>query len=103
MSACTSDEQCPLLHACQDGACEEVGCRSDRECVFISSDPDSRCRDAECRAPCDTDSDCAADDQRFHVCADGECVFVGCETDAECRALLRLENQTSSRVKAVCR
>jgi hypothetical protein len=103
MSACMSDEQCPLLHACQDGSCAEVGCRSDRECVFMNRDPDARCRDTECRTPCDSDSDCAADDQQFHVCVEGACVFVGCETDAECRALLHLENQPSTKIKAVCR
>ena len=103
MSACTSDEQCPLLHACQEGACTEVGCRSDRECVFITDDPDAVCRATKCKTPCDGDSDCSENDERFNVCVDGECVFVGCENDAECRALLRLENQASSKVKAVCR
>lgn len=103
MSACTSDEQCPLLHACEDGACVDVGCRSDRECVFVSGDASSVCRDGKCQDPCDSDSDCAAEQQRFSVCVDSQCVFVGCESDAECRALLHLENQPSSKVRAVCR
>jgi hypothetical protein len=102
MAACAIDENCPLLHACQDSACVEVGCRSDRECVFVTSDALALCQDGECKVPCDADTDCASEEERFHVCEQGQCVFVGCESDVECRALLGLESQPG-KVRAVCR
>jgi hypothetical protein len=102
MAACTIDENCPLLHACQDSACVEVGCRSDRECVFVTGDALAVCRDEECKVPCDADTDCVSEQERFQVCEQGECVFVGCESDVECRALLMLESAPGN-VRAVCR
>ena len=37
MAACAIDENCPLLHACQDSVCVDVGCTTDRECVFVTA------------------------------------------------------------------
>jgi hypothetical protein len=101
---CSRDEQCPLLHACQDGECVEVGCGSDRECAFLRRDERAVCRDGGCSVPCARDADCATSpgSDSFQVCEAGECVFVGCESDAECRALLGL-SETFDRARAVCR
>jgi hypothetical protein len=102
MAACSIDENCPPLHACEDSACVEVGCRSDRECAFVTGDALAACRDGECDVPCEADTDCVSETERFQICAEGRCVFVGCEEDYECRALLHLENLPGS-VRAVCR
>jgi hypothetical protein len=110
MSPCVIDENCPALHACEDGECVEVGCRSDRECVFLQRDAMAVCRDGECYVPCETDTNCAGGRfmmdsdpaQSFQICEDGRCRFVGCESDAECRAYLGL-NETSGEARAVCR
>jgi hypothetical protein len=106
MAACLVDEQCPALHACQDGECVDVGCQTDRECVFIMSDTRSKCRDKKCGSPCEADTDCSNEPmmkaQRFQVCVQGECLFVGCEMDAECRALFGLNNQ-QDKSHAVCK
>lgn len=101
---CTRDEQCPLLHACEEGDCVEVGCSSDRECAFLRKDERARCRDGACTVPCERDIDCAggSGENSFQVCEAGECVFVGCESDAECRVLLGLA-ETTDRARAVCR
>lgn len=102
LAPCEVDENCPLLHACEDGECVEVGCRSDRECVFLDDDPLAVCRDGECDVPCTQDTDCVEDGRRFQVCVEGSCTFVGCESDAECRALLMLENSPDD-TRAICR
>jgi hypothetical protein len=104
MAACTIDENCPLLHACQAGACVDTGCKSDRECAFITKNSRAVCLETKCQAPCDVDADCAGDKNTkgFQVCEQGQCVFVGCETDVECRALLDLESQPGT-AHAVCR
>lgn len=104
MAACSIDENCPLLHACQDNACVATGCKSDRECAFITKNTRAVCRATKCQAPCDVDADCAGDKttKGFQVCDQGECAFVGCESDVECRALLGLESQVSQ-AHAVCR
>lgn len=97
---CVRDEQCPLLSACQEGDCVEVGCRSQRECYFVTRDARVDCIGGDCVVPCQRDADCSDDD--FQICDRGQCTFVGCETDAECRAVLGLEN-TNERVTARCR
>jgi hypothetical protein len=104
MAPCQSDENCPLLSACQDNACVETGCKDDRECAFIMKNPRATCRDKKCTAPCDSDAECANDKNStgFDVCDNGECKFIGCETDSECRALLGLASQRGA-VHAVCR
>jgi hypothetical protein len=104
MAACTIDENCPLLHACQDGACVDTGCKSDRECAFITKNSRAVCLEKKCQAPCDVDADCMADKNTkgFQVCEQGQCLFVGCETDVECRALLDLESHAGT-AHAVCR
>jgi hypothetical protein len=102
MAACAIDENCPLLHTCEDSVCIEVGCTTDRECVFATGDSLAVCIDGDCRVPCDDDTDCVAEEERFQVCEDQQCVFVGCENDAECRALLELES-TPGTAHAVCR
>jgi hypothetical protein len=104
MAACTIDENCPLLHDCQDSACVDVGCRSDRECVFVTGDALGKCREGECKVPCEADTDCVSEalEDRFQVCEQGECVFVGCESDVECRALLGLASMPGN-AHAVCR
>jgi hypothetical protein len=119
MAACKRDENCPLLHACQDGVCADTGCTSDRECAFMSKNQLAICNAGECELPCSTDTDCAtmsntpnqgmmtmtaaANATRgFEACDMGKCVFVGCESNAECRALLGLESQRNN-VTAVCR
>ena len=99
-AACERDEHCPLLHACGDGECADVGCTTDRECVFMTGDIGAVCTDDGCLVPCERDTDCGTEDS-FQVCAEGQCVFVGCETDAECRALLGLESRSDS-ATAVC-
>lgn len=101
-AACQISEQCPPLHACEEGECIVVGCQTDRECVFLRGDPQSRCVEGDCITPCDADSDCSGEGMRFFVCLQGECTFVGCETDAECRAFLGL-NLPTSMSTAVCR
>jgi hypothetical protein len=105
MAACHQDEHCPLLHACQDGACVDTGCKSDRECAFIMKNPLAVCRESECHLPCATDDECMtapSPTRGLEVCEQGQCVFVGCENDRECRALLGLENQRGN-IQAVCR
>jgi hypothetical protein len=104
VAGCTVDENCPILHACQSGACVEVGCQSDRECVFLTRDALAVCRDTKCQVPCDVDADCAggSSTNSFQVCDQGQCVFVGCESDAECRALLGLQSM-NTRARAVCK
>jgi hypothetical protein len=103
-AACSIDENCPLLHACQDGACVETGCKSDRECAFMLKNPLAVCRETECKQPCSADVDCGGDMMlgMFRVCEDGQCVFVGCENDSECRALYMTANDPGNR-RAVCR
>lgn len=103
MAPCSIDENCPLLHACQDSVCVDVGCMSDRECVFATGNTQAKCVEGECAAPCTTDAECVSDDQtRFQVCEDSRCVFVGCDSDAECRALLNLQS-TPGNAYAQCR
>ncbi len=95
---CSQNEQCPLLHSCQNGECVESGCTTDKECYFLLGDSRAACDAGECRLPCQSSSECSA----FDVCQDGVCVFVGCDTDEECRAYLGLERRTGA-VKAVCK
>lgn len=95
---CALNEHCPILHACQDGECVEVGCATDRECFFLTKDSRSICASGECLVPCTHHAECAD----FQVCHEGTCVFVGCENDAECRAYLGLSEQQGD-VKAVCK
>ncbi|HET6335481.1 MAG TPA: hypothetical protein VFG30_19780 [Polyangiales bacterium] len=119
MAACKQDENCPLLHACQDGVCVETGCKSDRECAFMIRNALAVCNTGECELPCNTDTDCATTTvpstpgmmsmssaanatRGFEACEMGKCVFVGCENNSECRALLGLENQRNN-IAAVCR
>lgn len=102
MAACTVDENCPPLHACEDSACVEVGCQSDRECAFISGDALASCRGGECEVPCDADTDCVSETESFQVCEDSRCVFVGCEADYECRALLHID-RIPGKIRAVCK
>lgn len=103
MAACAIDENCPLLHACQDSVCVDTGCTSDRECVFALSNSLAACVDGDCSVPCDDDADCAGGEQNgFEVCEEQRCVFVGCENDAECRALLNLQSLPGN-THAVCR
>ncbi|ACY15443.1 conserved hypothetical protein [Haliangium ochraceum DSM 14365] len=99
-SPCENDEHCPLLHACDAGACVPAGCTTDRECVFVLDHPRGQCGDGVCFVGCEDDSGCDAD--AFEVCDDGQCIFVGCETDAECRAYLDL-SETIDNVRAECR
>lgn len=117
---CTTNEECPLFHACDDGECVERGCGSDTECILAASrlgngaieDPrlyqclevggDSDLR--VCKLPCENDAGCASSE----VCEDGYCVFIGCKTNEECRAYLGLENEETDDkkpyiTKAVCR
>ena len=104
MAACKQDENCPLLHGCQNGVCVETGCKSDRECAFMSKNQLAVCTDGECEVPCDVDGECmgSMETRGFERCEMGKCVFVGCESNRECRALLGLENERGN-VQAVCR
>ena len=103
MAACAIDENCPLLHACQDSVCVDVGCATDRECVFVTGDSQARCAEGECGVPCTDDADCAGEgEDRFQVCEEERCVFVGCDNDAECRALLGLHSNAGD-TQAICR
>lgn len=95
---CTQNEHCPLLSACQNGQCVEVGCATDKECFFLLKDPRAVCDGAECQVPCSYDQECA----EFQVCKEGSCTFVGCDSDEECRVYLGLEEQVGE-VKAVCK
>lgn len=104
LSPCVRDENCPLLHACEEGECVEVGCRSDRECAFAGHGAQAACVDGECTVPCESDADCGEDALSFEICRDGACVFVGCDSDAECRALLGVQNTPAGDpTHAVCR
>lgn len=117
---CSSNEECPLFHACDDGECVARGCGSDTECILAASrlgngaveDPRLyQCLEASgdsdmrvCKLPCENDASCAS----FEVCDDGYCVFIGCKTNEECRAYLGIENEETSDAKpyitkAVCR
>jgi hypothetical protein len=102
--ACHQDENCPLLHTCQDGMCVETGCKSDRECAFIMKNQLATCVDQKCEVPCTSDAECTGDAETkgFEVCELGKCVFVGCESDSECRALFDLQNERGN-AKAVCK
>ena len=113
-AACVMNENCPLLHACEDGVCVETGCKSDRECAFLTKNQAAVCGDdGECEIPCEADAECVgmvtamgpgmvSASRGFEVCEMGKCVFVGCETHSECRALLGIENERGQ-VQAVCR
>jgi len=102
--ACRQDENCPLLHACEDGVCVETGCKSDRECAFIMKNQLATCVEKECAVPCTSDAECLGDaaTKGFETCEMGKCVFVGCESDTECRALFGLQNERTN-VKALCK
>jgi hypothetical protein len=105
IAACTLDEQCPALHSCVAGVCNETGCKTQRECVFLSKSARAICRAGKCQTPCEVDTDCASEKETevdFQVCEQGQCVFVGCESNAECRALLSLEDE-SGLARAVCK
>lgn len=98
---CTKNEECPVLNACQDGRCVDVGCQSDRECVFAMKSPISRCEQGDCVTPCESDNQCPLPQQG---CVDGSCAFVGCETDQECRVARGLADEDPrSTEQAVCR
>ena len=105
---CINNEQCPLMYACQDGDCVEVGCGSDRECFFLTGFDRSVCKNKTCTVPCEYNADCVdpakpnLKEDPFWVCKDGGCVFVGCKTDEECRIYLGVENQESSGAQAKC-
>ena len=105
---CVNNEQCPLMFACQEGDCVEVGCTTDRECFFYTGFDRSVCSsERKCTIPCEADDDCVAQDNNingdpFWVCQTGTCVFVGCQTDEECRVYLGVEDVVSSDVVAKC-
>lgn len=99
---CRQTSECPLLSACQNNECTEVGCQSDRECIIVEDDPNAVCgENGECRIPCNYDAECARGQGDFQVCQDGFCVFAGCENDTECRAYLGVSGDPD--VQAVCR
>jgi len=106
---CKNNEQCPLLHACEDGACAKVGCTTDNECFLITHDPKSVCTDHKCRIPCLRKADCTMQtingvmEDPYQVCDDGYCFFVGCRTDEECRILEGIQNVTSDNIRIVCK
>lgn len=95
---CTQNEHCPVLWACQNGQCVEVGCNTDKECFFLLKDSRATCNAGECLVPCTYNQECGD----FQVCKDGACTFVGCETDAECRVYFGLAEEVGG-VKAVCK
>lgn len=97
---CATDENCPLLHACEAGVCVASGCQTDRECAFVLGDDRARCAEGACFVGCEDNAEC--DSASFEVCHQGRCTFAGCETDAECRALLGL-SETNGSVRAECR
>jgi hypothetical protein len=98
---CSRNEECPVLHACQEGRCVDVGCQSDRECVFATKSPISRCEQGECMTPCESDNQCPLP---LQGCVNGACAFVGCETDQECRVERGLADaDPRSTEQAVCR
>lgn len=97
---CNADEQCPLLHTCDAGACVPSGCQSDRECVFVLGDDRAGCAEGACFIGCSDDAQCNR--SSFEVCHEGRCIFVGCQTDAECRAVLGLY-ETNDSTHAECR
>ena len=121
-AACTQNEECPLFHACESGACVEKGCTTDRECILAAGSGQGGSREdarlskclpsaddasvKQCKIPCENDGACGSE---LEVCESGFCKFVGCDTDEECRSYLGLQNQTSSNPsqpwisKAVCR
>lgn len=100
-TGCVTDDQCPLLHACDAGACVERGCDTDRECILLLADGRATCSDGECTITCQSDWEC--DESAREVCHQGACVFAGCESDAECRIVLEIENEQSDSVRAECR
>ncbi|MBC7171609.1 MAG: hypothetical protein H5U40_04245 [Polyangiaceae bacterium] len=97
---CLEDEECPLFHRCDAGACVETGCSSDRECVYLLGDGRAKCRDRACQVGCSSDYEC--DVGAYEVCSGGVCVFAGCASDAECRVILDLANEPPG-VTAECR
>lgn len=90
-SGCTTNEDCPLFHACgEDGLCTETGCTTPRECILFTGRADSECdtTTGQCRIPCEENAECG----ELNVCQDGTCVFLGCETDEECRSYLGVDD-----------
>ncbi len=105
---CKNNEQCPLMHACQEGLCVEVGCTTDRECFLLTYDPKSSCRETKCQTPCVRDEDCTmvttgmTMPDPFQICDNEFCVFMGCQTDEECRILENIANVDNSNERIVC-
>ncbi|MBN1208049.1 MAG: hypothetical protein JXB05_24505 [Myxococcaceae bacterium] len=97
---CKTNENCPVLHACQEGSCVPSGCTTDRECVFVLGHPRGRCAAGACIVGCAVISEC--NETSFEVCHQERCTFAGCETDAECRAYLDL-SEAPGNTRAVCR